>query len=314
MKLLNTLLITSAALLGHVAANPQSLGFEVVQFYYVYKMEYLSKIPEKERRLGVGCSTKHGRLCYFDEFAESILPEGHLKDWFHRNKFGTEDARTLTPDDRAARAISQTALGDDSIVATELSKTVVNDEGRVRYTDVLTDITDVADKAMAAGGVAKADADGAVNYAWKARKVRSDDAYIFVRGVITNVLGTKATSLYFVEDRSAKTINFGSTFQKISAAAAAGQINANQAATYKKVVRDAARGILTGTSQANINHWAIVKSFQTFCSKTSEQAKALASGSAAPRAPRNSRLPGLGRNVARRSRSRRSTRFGGPRG
>lgn len=284
MKLLKTLLVGSAALFGHVAANGASLGYELVQFYYVYKMEYLSNIPASERRVGVECSKKYGRMCFYDEFVSTILRDGTLKTYFEAN--WASRTHTLTPDDTAAAAISNNANNDDGIIASELSKTFPSNNDRIPYADVVQDTTDVAQKAADAGGIAQADVDGAASYAEKARKVRADDAFLFVKNVISQALGSVATSRYFSFDTRSKTFNWRATFDNINAAAASGAINSNQANTFKRVIRDASKGVLRNTSAKNISHWAAVKSFATFISKTREITAKLASG--APPTPAGS--------------------------
>ncbi len=278
MKPFNALLVALAALLGQVAANGASLGYEVVQFYYVYKMEYMSSIPAAEKRLGLTCSKALKRLCLFDEFALSVLADGPLKTYF-QNTWATR-THTDTPDDTAASAISNNANNDDELVTSELSSTFPKDGEHVPYTAIVEDMTSVAQKAADAGGVDKADVDSAASYAEKARKVRADDAFPFVRNVINNVLGTVARK-YFVNDPRGMTFNWRATFDNINNAATAGAINANQAKTYKKAISDASRGILTGTSVRNISHWAAVKSFSTFISKIAAISANLGSNTAA---------------------------------
>ncbi len=276
MKLFSTLLVGVAALFGHVAANGASMGFELVQFYYVYKMEYLSNIPAAERRLAVQCSKKFGRMCFFDEFVLSVLEDGPLKTHFETGQGSL--THTLTPGNAEASAISNNANNDDRAVANRLSSTFPSDRVGVPYAEVLQDMTDTAQKAGDAGGAAKADVDGALLYAKNARKVRADDAFLFVRNTISQALGSVATSKYFSVDTHGKTFNWKVTFDNINAAGLSGAINSNQANTFKKVIRDASRGILTKTSSSNIIHWALVKSFATFISKVEVISKSLASG------------------------------------
>ena len=111
--------VGSAALFGHVAANGAALGYELVQFYYVYKMEYTSSIPAPERRLAVECSKKFGRMCFYDEVVLSVLEGSPLKTYFETN--WASRTHTLTPDDTAASAISTNSNNDDRVAAKLMS-------------------------------------------------------------------------------------------------------------------------------------------------------------------------------------------------
>ncbi len=265
MKILNTLLIGSSILLGHAAANPDTLGFELVQFYYVYKMEFKSNLAEENRRLGVICTKAKKGLCSFDEFVYLILETGDLKTFWKAN--GAANYHTENPGDAEASAISSRAAADERIDASAMSTTFPSSAGNVPYADVVQDVTRAAENAAAAGGVAKADVDTAASYAKRARKIREDKSFPFVRTAMRRTLGDGAKYLDY--DQNARTFGWRTTLAKLQTARTANEITDEQFKDYKNAIRDASHGILKNTPDINKVHWAAAKSFTTFVSKAS---------------------------------------------
>ncbi len=270
MKILNTLLTCSGVLLGHVAANPRSLGFELVQFYYVYKMEFNSNLPTESRTLGHRCTAEiDGQLCPFNKFVDSVLEEGDLKTWWTDN--AAASYRTENPGDAEASAISSRAALRERINASAWSMTFPSTDSKIPYALVLQDMTRVAEQAATAGGLAKTDVDAAVSYAKQARTIRERASYNFVRKAMRKALGPGARYRYLNVDKNAKTFGWLVTLGNLNTALKANQITKEQFDDYKKLVRDASRGILDSgnTSEKTKTHWAAARGFAIFSSKAS---------------------------------------------
>lgn len=264
MKILSALLFGSSILLGHVAANSDALGFELVQFFYAYKLEYQSKIPEDERRLATICTKARGELCTFGGFLYLVLQDGPLRTYVKNNKAAFN---TVSPDDTHSTAIKNLARHDERINASALSGTFPHNGGDVPYAKVVQDVTSVTEKAAAAGGIDKADVDSAVSNAREAKVIRESTSYKYVLDHMETAMGDGFK--YLDHSETDKTFSWRNTLQKLKDARTADEITEEQFKEYKNTVRDASHGILKNAAPLDESHWAAAKSFSTFVSKGS---------------------------------------------
>lgn len=264
MKVLSALLFGASILLGHVAANAAALGFELVQFYYVYKMEFQSGIPADERRLGSICTKAKKGMCLFDAFVYSILQDGDLKTYWKANGSGY---RTENPGNTEAAAISSRAAPNERINASALSTTFPHNSDKIPYANVVQDVTSVAEKAAAAGGISKADVDNSVSYAKQANVIRETTSYTYVLAHMQTAMG--GGFQYLVHSDTDKTFSWKATLGQLNYALKKNQITDAKYKQYKNSIRNASHGILTNADPLDATHWAAAKSFSTFVSKGS---------------------------------------------
>ncbi|KAJ4361596.1 hypothetical protein N0V95_001757 [Ascochyta clinopodiicola] len=79
MKLLTLTLFTLLSLVIEIAANNESIGSEVLYFYYVYKMQYMSG---GAKTIATACkSSGETGMCYFDDFVKHIMEESYVQQY-----------------------------------------------------------------------------------------------------------------------------------------------------------------------------------------------------------------------------------------
>ncbi|CAK7568437.1 MAG: hypothetical protein SEPTF4163_006427 [Sporothrix epigloea] len=279
MQLTSTLLFLSAALWGYVAANPKSLGAELGFFYYVYKMECTSWIPDEERKLGRECTREKGEMCLFDEFVISILEkDAELKTYLETS--APKSFHTTTPFPKLLDIIAENTGQKDRVDLEKLSimfPTLPNGR-KYPYAKVIEDMTDTAQKVAAAGDIANADIKNVKTFADLARNVRRSAAYKWQEPVLSQALKAQGKS-YLVSNPKYARFDFTATLKNVNDALSAGTIDKAQANEFKQIIEDARNDIIKSLSQIDIDHWATIKSFTTFISKASEKFAAPQPGS-----------------------------------
>ena len=79
MKLLTLTLFALLSLVIEIAANNESIGSEVLYFYYVYKMEYMSG---GAKTISTACrSSGETGMCYFDDFVKHMVEESFVQQY-----------------------------------------------------------------------------------------------------------------------------------------------------------------------------------------------------------------------------------------
>ncbi|RAL02991.1 uncharacterized protein BO80DRAFT_423453 [Aspergillus ibericus CBS 121593] len=167
MKPLNLLLLLTTLLLPTVHADNASIGYELLFYYYVYKMEYQSGAP---RTIAVDCQSRDtgGGMCKFDEFVKHVIEA----DWYPSYEPAAAD-HTTTPDDSQLTRINRNIPGSARL---DLGKLLNNlDPDQKAYAIIITKVLHAADAAFAADeNLSTTDMAQAVAYAKEAKSVRNE--------------------------------------------------------------------------------------------------------------------------------------------
>ncbi|EAW10036.1 uncharacterized protein ACLA_042590 [Aspergillus clavatus NRRL 1] len=188
MRLFNFLLLWSSMLFTHVLANNEAVPYELLHFYYVYKIEWDSGV---DKTIAVGCAAEYGHMCYFDEFAKFLIAD----KW--RNAYRPSAAdHTLTPDTSAVtRLLSGIPKSARYKLGMLLPYITVEDKS---YPRVFEEVLRAANHALDKGDVDKDDLQQALAMAQKAIAARSQDVFRIQQDSLLNRIGAATNKFVHV--------------------------------------------------------------------------------------------------------------------
>jgi hypothetical protein len=288
MKLFNILLVWSSALILQVLSDNNAICYELLYYYYVYKMEFAASLDASgelkegfERTIAVGCAEIYdGRMCYFDEFTKHIIEP----DWAKVYRPTAAD-HTITPDESVFTSlkaqIPPSASYNLQLLSTKIPEVIPMPK-------VFEKILSSANAALDAGGVENVDLEEAIAYAKAARVERASVIFRFQLAALDSILPEEAQKLVY---NTGSEFNWDETLQNIDEAVDAGQFSLETGAAYKETIRSFSLTFEDGslaTDEAQAMHFAIVRSISSTINQLRQAVvddSSSSESSSSPRAP-----------------------------
>jgi hypothetical protein len=174
MKNFNLFLLWVCLLSVKVLSNNSSIAYELLYYYYVYKMEWESE-PDSSRTIATGCVPDSGRsgMCYFDEFADYVMNDALFSDNYHPDPL-TDHTSTPSADSVAAinNAIANGKINSAGYDIAHLSEDL---HGVTSMPDVLDYMLHAANDAINFGGVDQETMENAAQMSAAAKTSRGPD-------------------------------------------------------------------------------------------------------------------------------------------
>ncbi|PYH85073.1 hypothetical protein BO82DRAFT_198948 [Aspergillus uvarum CBS 121591] len=254
MKVVDLLLLWCSVLLNGVLANNEAAPYELLHYYYVYKLEWDTGVT---KTIAPGCATRYGRMCYFDEFAKYLMNS----EWRAAYRPTAAD-HTKTPDTGAVTRLSS-GIPHSARYQLSLLLPHINVDAR-SFPLVFETVLNAADTAIAADGVSKDDLEQAVAMAQQVKAARTPPVFEIQEAAFKARLG-EATFDDWVQV-TANGFKWPETLAGIDTAIQEGELTAEEGATLKEDIRSFSltyeHDILTG-EVSDHNHLNIVKALAT---------------------------------------------------
>jgi hypothetical protein len=276
MKLFNLLFIWFSVLFVEVLSDNNSIGYELLYYYYVYKMEIASGVT---RTIGVGCMPKDGgNMCYFDEFVK------HLIGWESYNPAGTD--HTKTPD---VSVLKQLNNGMPASARYKLMALSTAFHGTTSMPEVLSTILHAANTALDAGNVNNDDLKQSVAMSQAAKTARA--SALFNEQVTEFANKVVAGAQPYLETFNSE-FKWDDMLGNIDKDVQSGKITQAQGDQYKASINDFSANFGTeasGAKASTIMHVSVMREFSTTIDELGDQVEESSSSSegSSPRAPSN---------------------------
>jgi hypothetical protein len=166
MKFFTICLVVLASLIVEIGANNDSLPYEILYFYYVYKMQYISGQP---LTVAPGCRPRPDGIgsCFFNEFVEYIMETDFVQAY---RPTGADHTRTPNFDNlrtvKAAIQLESVSYITQRLLP-ELGPVTGNGEAAAARSQaaLLTRMNDYANAALDSGNALATDAESALDAA-----------------------------------------------------------------------------------------------------------------------------------------------------
>jgi hypothetical protein len=279
MKLFDILLVCSSVLFLQVASDNNAVCWELLYYYYVYKMEWASGV---EKTIAVGCAKEFGAMCYFDQFAKYVIED----EWAKVYRPNTENPpdHTKDPDSSAITKLKSNIPSSASYVLNRLSTKLSEVNAMPR---VFEAVLDAANAALDEGGVDDDDLMEAITNAQNAKAARAASVFTIQQDVLKNMIGEEAFDLvdFFGTD-----FDWDQTLENIDDAVDSGQFSQEAGDQIKESIRSFSMSFedeATATASWDVTHFAIVRSISTSITQLRRAVvdDTSSSGSSSPRAP-----------------------------
>ncbi|GLA11530.1 hypothetical protein AnigIFM62618_005496 [Aspergillus niger] len=263
MKAFNLLLLWISVLSTHVLANNNAAPYELLYYYYVYKLEWDTGI---ERTIATGCVSKEGGgMCYFDEFAMYLIePEWQIR---YRPK-GAVD-HTKTPGLGAATKLFTNMPGSASYDLKKLLPSINADAKS--FPLVFETVLHSANNAIAQDNVDKDDLEQALEMVQEVKEIREADVFQDQEDMLKGRIGAEAYE--YVVYAGPNEFDWQDTFQAIDDGVKAKTIGDEDARTLKETIREFSlslkEDIVTGTA-SYISHMNILRALATSITSLTE--------------------------------------------
>ncbi|RDW56891.1 hypothetical protein BP5796_12958 [Coleophoma crateriformis] len=221
-------LLWAFTLFLNVLSNNNSVAYELLYYYYVYKMEW-EATPASSRTIATGCAPNGGRtgMCYFDEFADYVMNDAQFSDNYSPSSL-TDHTASPTADSVTSinNAISRGGISSARYDLGHLSTALT---GVTSMPDVLNHMLRAANDAINFGGVTQDSMEMAAEMSSAAKDARVPD---ITAGQYTAL---KAQFPDIVDNFLAfnDVFDWDTTFGEIDDAIANGDISANEGNAYK---------------------------------------------------------------------------------
>ncbi|GLA02022.1 hypothetical protein AnigIFM60653_001316 [Aspergillus niger] len=227
MKAFNLLLLWISVLSTHVLADNNAAPYELLYYYYVYKLEWDTGI---KKTIAPGCVTKdkEGGMCYFDEFAMYLIE----LDWQIEYRPKGPVDHTRTPGIGAATKLFINIPTSASYDLEKLLPGIKADEKS--FPLVFDTILHSANNAIAQDKVSKDDLEQAVAMAQQAKKARTPPIFALQQASLESRIGADAYRLVQLEGSGFKWLE---TFDEIDSEVTKGKLTAVAAAKLKETIR-----------------------------------------------------------------------------
>ncbi|KAJ5212956.1 hypothetical protein N7449_000125 [Penicillium cf. viridicatum] len=253
MKVFNLLFLWCSVLITHVLANNQAAPYELLHYYYVYKLEWDTGV---EKAIAPGCATKYGRMCYFDEFAKYLMDA----EWRDAYRPSAAD-HTKSPGMGAVTKLSSN-IPHSARYQLNLLLPHINADAK-SFPLVFETILHAANNAIAQENVNKDDLEQAVAMAQEVKEARTPPIFEIQEAALKARVGEEAFDFVQV---TASGFKWPDTLAAIDSAVEDGDLTAEKGATMKENIRlfslTYEHDILTG-KVSDHNHLNIVKSLAT---------------------------------------------------
>ncbi|RDW56740.1 hypothetical protein BP6252_13995 [Coleophoma cylindrospora] len=167
-------LLWAFTLFLNVLSNNNSVAYELLYYYYVYKMEWESE-PANSRTIATGCVPNGGRagICYFDEFADYVMNDAQFSDNYTPNALTDHTTEPSASSVTAINnAISQGGISSARYDLNHLSTALT---GVTSMPDVLNYMLRAANDAINFGGVTQDSMEMAAEMSSAAKNARVPD-------------------------------------------------------------------------------------------------------------------------------------------
>ena len=174
MKNFNLFLLWVCLLSVKVLSNNSSIAYELLYYYYVYKMQWESE-PDSSRTIATGCVPDSGRsgMCYFDEFADYVMDDALFSDNYRPDPL-TDHTSTPTADSVAA-IINAIAKGKIKSARYDIRHLSEDFHAVTSMPDVLDYMLHAANDAINFGGVDQETMENAAQMSAAAKTSRGPD-------------------------------------------------------------------------------------------------------------------------------------------
>ncbi|OOG00126.1 hypothetical protein ASPCADRAFT_1781 [Aspergillus carbonarius ITEM 5010] len=235
MKLFNLFVLWCSVLFTHVLADNESVGYEIIYLYYVYKMQYDADV---DKTIAVGCvSSEANHMCYFSEFAKYIMEN----DWRNVYKPSQGD-RTTTPGDDQLKAIKANMPASASYVTSNVFPEVVTLES---FPEIFTRAQHAANTALETGDVEQDTIKGALDNIKMVKQIRFRKLIPYELKAVEDVL-TEAGADYIMSD--ANGVDYQKTLDALDSAEYDGEITDEQCETWKAALEDFSENLVDNLS------------------------------------------------------------------
>ncbi|RAK89796.1 hypothetical protein BO79DRAFT_145444 [Aspergillus costaricaensis CBS 115574] len=257
MKLFNLLLFWCSVLSTHVLADNNAAPFELLHYYYVYKMEWDAGV---EKTIAPGCATEHKEMCFFDQFARYLIG----KKWKAAYRPGNAD-HTKTPGWDAANRLSTGMPRSARYKLDDLLPSIKADEKN--FPLVFETVLNSANTAIAngKGNVKNDDVKQAVEWAQEVKDMRYQAVLKVEIKVLENLLGKEAYGRWVVFGGEFS-IDWDATLEEIDDGVDSKELSDEDGKRLKKIINDFSETfedrIATGHI-SDINHLNIMRALET---------------------------------------------------
>ncbi|KGO58849.1 hypothetical protein PEX1_099700 [Penicillium expansum] len=253
MKVFNLLLLWCLGLVTHVLANNEAAPYELLHYYYVYKLEWDTGI---DKTIAPGCATEYGHMCYFDEFAKYLMDD----NWRDAYRPSAAD-HTKTPGMAAVSKLSSN-IPRSARYKLNLLLPHINADAK-SFPLVFEAVLHAANNAIAQDNVNKDDLEQAVEMAQEIKEARTPAVFEIQEAALKARVGEEAFEFVQV---TASGFKWPETLAAIDSAIEDGDLTAEKGATMKESIRlfslTYEHDILAG-EVSDHNHLNIVKSLAT---------------------------------------------------
>ncbi|GAA86021.1 hypothetical protein AKAW_04135 [Aspergillus luchuensis IFO 4308] len=257
MKLFNLFLFWCSVLSTHVLANNNAAPFELLHYYYVYKMEWDAGV---EKTIAPGCATEHNEMCFFDQFARYLIG----KEWKAAYRPGRAD-HTKTPGWDAAKKLS-TGMPKSARYNLKALLPSINVDAK-NFPLVFETVLHSANTAIKKEKekVKNDDVQQAVEWAQEVKDMRYEDVFKAEIEVLRDVLGDDAYGRYVVTG-GGSSFDWDTTLDGIDDDVDAKKLSDEDAKRLKEIIDDFPNifndRIATGDI-SDMNHINIMRALET---------------------------------------------------
>ncbi|PWY70305.1 hypothetical protein BO94DRAFT_539761 [Aspergillus sclerotioniger CBS 115572] len=258
MKIFNLLLLWCSVLFTNVLADNESIANELIYFYYVYKMEFLSGAT---KTMAVDCEgSAHGGMCYFDEFVEHLIEDRWLNVYDP-----LPGDHTITPGDAQIPRLERNLPSSARYKLSSLLSTL---NGETAFPIVLQKVLHAANEAFEAAEdndvtLATSDINAAVDNARAAKEARNRAIFDLQQDALSRRLD--AAIVDYVQS-TASGFKWPQTFQAIDDAVDDGELDKATAKDYKSQLRTFSKSYehdIISSVTSEMTHLDVVRSFAT---------------------------------------------------
>ncbi|PYI01148.1 hypothetical protein BO78DRAFT_401495 [Aspergillus sclerotiicarbonarius CBS 121057] len=277
MKLFNLLLLWCSVLFTNVLADNESVGYEMIYFYYVYKMEFEADVANT---IATGCTDKYNRMCVWSEFAKYIMED----EWSKVYKPATGD-NTKTPGTNQLKALVGSMPASASYYTSRLFSDITTLESFPQIFDRALDASNVA---LRAGGVTTDTIKSALDMVKSVKTFRNRAVLSLELQALEAVL-PEAAREYITS--TSNVVDYDATLEAFDGAEYDGDITEEQAEEWKQAVEDFSEDIIgtlearTDLEQSDRTHISILRGVTTCVNELSTFYDSSSSGDSSPRAP-----------------------------
>ncbi|PYH67400.1 uncharacterized protein BO88DRAFT_465895 [Aspergillus vadensis CBS 113365] len=255
MKLFNLFLLWCSVLSTHVLANNDAAPYELLHYYYVYKMEWDAGV---EKTIAPGCATEYKKMCFFDQFASFLI-----EDRWNKVYLPTKADRTKTPGVGAAKRLS---IKMPTSARYDLEKLLPSIKANAKdFPRVFETVLHSANKAIKTGKVKNDDVKQAVEWAQEVKDMRYEDVFEVEIKVLRDLLGDEAYGRYVVTG-GGSSFDWDATLEGIDDDVDAKKLSDKDAKRLKEIIDNFPKTfndrIATGHI-SDINHINIMRALET---------------------------------------------------